>query len=348
VRSAGEPVIGAVVAALLAGPAALHAQAPAAARSEIVTYQNPVDGLPLSAQLFLPPGEGPFSGVVLLTLAGAGELIERLTDLGWAVLMSERRGIATIEHLLRASFDDLAIDVRAGADYLRRRPEVDATRVGLIAQGGETMAALLAAVEPPLPAFVVLLSTTGLPGDQSFRIEQRQIALYRNYDTEALAALDDFVVQLTEMVIAEPSLGLRASRMRPMLEGSDVRLPRSASFPPNPEDQVRFFASRWWRDLFLFRPDLALAKLAVPTLVVMGDQDPITPYQEHLPAIAQRLAEAPTQDATACLVTGLVRHSITPPILAVLERWLGDRLTADGFVSHPGARPGGCIEAPLR
>ena len=120
-RSAGEPVIGAVVAALLAGPAALHAQAPAAARSEIVTYQNPVDGLPLSAQLFLPPGEGPFTGVVLLTLAGAGELIERLTDLGWAVLMSERRGIATIEHLLRASFDDLAIDVRAGADYLRHR-----------------------------------------------------------------------------------------------------------------------------------------------------------------------------------------------------------------------------------
>jgi len=83
---------------------------------------NPVDGLPLSAQLFRPPGEGPFSGVVLLTLAGAGELIERLTDLGWAVLMSERRGIATIEHLLRASFDDLAIDVRTGADYLRHRP----------------------------------------------------------------------------------------------------------------------------------------------------------------------------------------------------------------------------------
>ena len=91
----------------------------------------------------------------------------------------------------------------------------------------------------------MLLSTTGLPGDQSFRIEQRQIALDRNYDREALAALDDFVVQLTEMVIAEPSLGLRASRMRPMLEGSDVRLPRNASFPPNPEDQVRFFASRW-------------------------------------------------------------------------------------------------------
>ena len=54
-RSAGEPVIGAVVAALLAGPAALHAQAPAAARSEIVTYQNPVDSLPLSPNSsFLP------------------------------------------------------------------------------------------------------------------------------------------------------------------------------------------------------------------------------------------------------------------------------------------------------
>ena len=125
--------------------------------------------MPLAARLALPAGEGPFPGMVLLSLAGVEEMIGRLTGLGWAVLLPERRGIATIEHLLRASFDDMANDVRAALRYLRSRPEIDAMTVGLVAQGGETMAGVLAAIESPTPAFVALLSTTGLPGDEAFR-----------------------------------------------------------------------------------------------------------------------------------------------------------------------------------
>ena len=325
---------------------ALGQPSPSYTDYEAVTFLNPVDGMPLAARLALPPGEGPFPGMVLLSLAGVDQMIGRLTGLGWAVLLPERRGIATVEHLLRATFDDMANDVHAAFRYLRSRSEIDTMTVGLVAQGGETMAGALAAIEPPLPAFVVLLSTTGLPGDQAFRIEQRRIAEERHYDTEALAALDDYVLRLSEIMMSEPSPGLRAFRTRALMAESDIVLPINAAFPPSPEDQVRFFASTWWRDLFLFTPSDALAQMLSPVLVILGMDDPLLPYEAHLPAIERGLAEASTEDATVCVLPGRVQHTLSPLTLGVLEGWLQERVTPAWFRAQPGNRPSACTNLP--
>ncbi len=339
-----------LVAAVLgaSSPADAWAQgAESATRAQRVSYSNSLDGRVLFGTLAMPPGEGPFPGVVLISLAGVSDLVDHLVGLGWAVLQSERRGIATIEHLLEASFEDLAYDVQTAIEYLRARPEVDDALVGLMAQGGETMAGVLAANVPPIPAFVILVSTTGLPGDQTFRIEQNRIALNLGYNAQALEALDAYVVKLTDIVVREPSSGLRAFGVQALQSGFDIALPRNAAFPPNPEDQIRFFASTWWRALFLFRPDSALMRIRSPVLIVMGVADPIVPYEEHLPAIRRSLEAAPTDDATVCLVEGHVQHVITPELLSVFEEWLLDRhpSVGVGLEARNGANPpGGCIE----
>lgn len=336
-----------VCALLVLRPAgALGQSSPSYADYEAVTFSNPVDGMPLVARLALPAGEAPFPGMVLLSLAGVEEMIGRLTRLGWAVLLPERRGIATIEHLLRASFEDMANDVRAALRYLRSRPEIDAMTVGLVAQGGETMAGMLAAIEPPTPAFVALLSTTGLPGDEAFRIEQRRIAEARSYDADALAALDDYVLRLSEIMMSEPSPGLRAFRTRALMAEADVVLPINAAFPPNPEDQVRFFASTWWRDFFLFTPTNALARMRSPVIVILGMDDPLLPYEAHLPAVERGLAEASTADVTVCVLPGRVQHTLSPMTSAVVEGWLTERATPAGFRARPGNRPAACTNLP--
>jgi pimeloyl-ACP methyl ester carboxylesterase len=275
-------------------------------------------------------------------------MIDGLVEGGWAVLLPERRGIHTIEQLLRASFEDLALDVEAASSYLRTRPEIDSAVVGLLAQGGETMAGALAADATPAPAFVILVSTTGLPGDETFRLEQHLIAQERNYDAEALSELDAYVRELTDIVVVEPSPGLRAFQVRALLGESDVSLPRNAAFPPNPEDQVRFFASLWWRELFLFRPDEALARIGAPVLVLMGMEDPLVPYEAHIPAIERALAAAATPDAHVCLLAGRLQHSVSPLSLSVIERWLDERLTPAGFAARPEAAPDACLDAPAR
>ena len=300
----------------------------------------------IARTLTLPAGEGPFPAVVLTTLAGVSELIDGLVQRGWAVLMPERRGIQTIEQLLRASFEDLALDVEAAAAYLRARPEIDPAVVGLLSQGGETMAAVLAADASPPFAFVILMSTTGLPGDETFRIEQHLIAEDRNYRADALAALDAYVLALTELVVTEPSPGLRAFQVRALIGESDVDLPRNAAFPPDIEDQVRFFASLWWRELFLFQPEEALARIGAPVLVMMGMEDPLVPYEAQLPPIERGLAAAPTEDAIVCLLPGRLQHGLTPQSVSVIERWLDDRLTPAGFVARPQEAPAACLDVP--
>ena len=309
-------------------------------RTEAVTYQNPEDGTLLSATITLPAGEGPFPGVVLLSLAGADDLVEELRRRGSVVLRPERRGMRTIEHLLRATFQHLANDVQAAASYLRSRAEVDPELVGVIGQGAETTAVVMAAAAEPVPAFLVLLSATGLPGPETFRIEQLSLAAQRGANRAALDDLDAYLEEFVDIVLSDTSAGFREVLLRGLIAESDVQLPRGAAFPPNPQDQVRFFASPWWRDQLSFQPDQVLARLRSPVLVLMGVEDPMHPYEEHLRAIRSSLEEAPTEDATVCLLPGRTRHSFPPEVVGVIGEWLGDRIPlAEVPEADPGVRP---------
>ena len=339
----------AAVIAALPGPSS--AQTIPTPAGERVTYQNPVDGTFLSGRMFVPTGEGPFPGVVLLTLAGADDLIEGLNQLGWAVLYPVRRGMGTPEHFLQASFEGLSNDVRGAVEFLGSRSEVDGEVVGIVAQGGETMAGVLASIAQPFPAFLVLVSTTGLPGHENFAIEQRWMATDRNYDPQALVDLDEFLARLTEIVLSEASPALRAARSRALLYESDAGLPRNtASFPLDAEGQVLFFSSRWWRDFFSFRPTSVLVQVRSPVLVLMGEADPLTPYRRHIPLIQQSLEEAPTEDVTVCLVPGRAQHSFSQVVLDVIEEWLTDRFSSPAgplvAAVGGGGSPDACLEAP--
>ena len=122
---------------ILAAVLPVSSLAQEAPRTEQVTYENPVDGITLSATLTVPSGEGPFAGVVVLSIAGVDDLIDRLASLGYEVLRPERRGMMAVDLMLEATFEDLANDARAAVEFLRARPEVDPERVGIVGQGEE-------------------------------------------------------------------------------------------------------------------------------------------------------------------------------------------------------------------
>jgi hypothetical protein len=322
--------LAAPAALALAGVAApgLVAQAPPAGRSEQVEFRNPDDGMPLVATLTLPPGEGPFPGLVLVSIADVEELTARLVGSGWAVIRPERRGMTVTERLLRATYQDLANDVRSATAYLAARPEVDAATVGLLGQGDDSPAAALAAIGQPVPAFLVLVSTTGLPGVESFALEQRGLAVERGWDPGALAELDGFVARLGEIVLDTGAPATRLARLTALLGGPGQGLPRSAAFPLTAEGQVRFFSSAIWHDRLAFQPEQVLGRLRSPVLVLTGIEDPFTPPERHLPALHRALDTAPTDDATVCLLPGRTRHTFSREALSVIEAWLGARMGA--------------------
>ena len=123
-------------------------------------------------------------------------------------------------------------------------------------------------------------------------------------------------------MMSEPSPGIRAFRTRALMAESDVVLPVNAAFPPNPEDQIRFFASTWWRDFFLFTPTDALARMRSPIIVILGMDDPLLPYRGPTFRPSSLVSrEASTEDVTVCLLPGRVQHTLSPITSAILEDW---------------------------
>jgi dipeptidyl aminopeptidase/acylaminoacyl peptidase len=126
-----------------------------ASRLPLVTERAtlPSGGIRLAARLLLPPGRGPFPAVVIVP--GSVPAHADTYDLwalffasrGFAVLSYDKRGIgASTGRYVRAATDAnlraLAGDALAGVDWLRRRHDIDATRIGLSggSQAGWTIA----------------------------------------------------------------------------------------------------------------------------------------------------------------------------------------------------------------
>ena len=108
----------------------------------------------LDAQLFLPPGAGPWPvvtvvpgslGVALSHLAKA----DFLTDAGIATLVIDpfgRRGVtSTVSNQAQYSFAASAWDVLAASSFLAERPEVDVERIGAQGHSRGGSAVLMAA-----------------------------------------------------------------------------------------------------------------------------------------------------------------------------------------------------------
>lgn len=248
---------------------------------------------------------------------------------------------------LEAGFGDMAGDVAAALEHLRGRPEIDASMVGLLAQGGETMVGMAAAVAPSAPSFLVLVSPRGLPGARIFQIQQERSARSRRLDAGEAEALERQVERLLEVARSPGPPSLRAYRIRSLLAGASIRPQQSSSLPPDLEGQVRFLASRWWHDFAVFAPDTVLAQVEVPTLVLEGD-DPFLALEENLPPVRSSLEAAPVGDVTLCVVPGRVEHGFPTPALDALEAWMAARLGGEaGFRSRPEEGPPEvCLEDP--
>ncbi|UOQ51062.1 serine aminopeptidase domain-containing protein [Hymenobacter cellulosivorans] len=147
-------------------------------RVEEVSFSNPQDNIKLSGTLSIPPGEGPFPGVVLLSDMGPqdrdatqgefkmfGALSDFLARHGIAVLRLDDRGIGQSSgDFTAATTADLVRDAQISLNYLRTKPLIDFGKLGLIGHGEGGNVALLAAAQPLPPAFVVTLAASGAAG----------------------------------------------------------------------------------------------------------------------------------------------------------------------------------------
>jgi pimeloyl-ACP methyl ester carboxylesterase len=328
---------------MLVVPPGAVGQASAGSAGEAVEYVSAVDGTGLQATLTLPASEGIHPGVVLLSIAGTSDVVERLVRRGYAVLTPVRRGFVDVEPLLQATYQDLAADVRAGLDYLAGRPEVDQEALAVVAQADDAPPAMLAASAPEATVPLVLMAPPVFTGVENFRMEQRFAAERARWGAAEVAALERYVDQIAEIALDNAPPYVREYRLQNLRAASPVQLPRSAAFPQD-EGQMHFFASPLWHDRLAFDPRLAFGRLRSPVLVVVGSEDANTPTEAYLAAARGGLAESATTDAAVCLLPGRTRHAFTESSIGIIAAWLDARI--GGADQAAGATPLELCPAP--
>jgi dienelactone hydrolase len=253
--------------------------------AEQVTF--PSGNIVLAGTLYLPPSGGRHAAVVVLHASGGGtrdyhayqHLVQQLPPTGFAVLLFDRRGEGASGGTAgTASFAELAADGVAAVAYLKSRPDIDASRIGVwgISQGG-WLAPLAATMSQDI-AFVVAVSAPGVTParqmDYSATYALRaagQPSTVIDRAVRARAALNDYfrgrvsrgdAEQAISAVEKEPWFGL-------------IFLPSSARLPLDPKHNQ-------WYSVMDYDPIATVARVTVPMAFFFAEDDAYVPVEESM------------------------------------------------------------------
>ena len=153
-------------------------------------------GATLAGTLFVPRGVRPPSPAVLILQGSSTNLradyrfyADRFARAGFVVLAFDKRGNGeSTGDYRRASYDDIVFDARDAFDTLAAQPEVDARRVGLwgLSQGAFLAPRVAEHLVPP-PAFVVAVSSPGVPIFESAAYQDSLRVAWRGFAAPAAA-----------------------------------------------------------------------------------------------------------------------------------------------------------------
>ena len=237
----------------------------------------------LAGTFVLPPGRGPHPALVILSGSGAEtrRIPRYVGDLlawhGIAVLVTDKRGTGgstgTWQGLSHAAW---AEDAAAQLDWLRRQPEVDATRLGLYGNSESGFVVPWVAARRPDVRFLVCRVCPGLPGTTVLPDIQRGVLRREGMaepEVELAMGLYERAMRFAVERSGYDSLVAYAARY-------DDRPWRSRYAPrPIPARDAPYWDT--YRALIGDDPRDAYAQLRIPILVVLGERDDRLLIQRH-------------------------------------------------------------------
>ncbi len=302
----------------------------------------------LAGTLTVPPGDGPFPGVLFITGSGPQDrdetilghkpflvLADHLTRAGFATLRVDDRGVGgSSGDDGQASYDELLGDVIAGMETLAAHPRVDPERVGLLGHSQGGFLAPAAAVTRGDVAFVVLLAGPAVDGLATLMAQNRLIVAQTMRaqdptvsDAVVEAAVADqvaFLEALAPLLAAGDVEGARAL-IRDRIEAELARLPEAdrpdaATTEEIVAAQQAGVTSPAFRAFLAFDPQPYLERLTVPTLAVFGGRDLQVPADQSAGPMREALAAAGNPDFSVVTFPGL-NHLMQPAVTGGLDEY---------------------------
>lgn len=251
----------------------------------------------LAGTLALPAGPGPHPGVVLVSGSGPQDrdeaipgipdyrpfaaIAEHLVDQDIAVLRYDDRGVgqSTGENAT-ASTGDLATDAEAVFEYLRERPEIDATRVGIFGHSEGAMIAAMIAARNPNVAFVVSMGGSAADNHELLlRQEERIVEASDMSEAEKAEsmAMTRTALELTRDAEWDELTGfLRATiekQLEQMPEAQRAALGDLDTFTDQAVEQTLAHHRNWLHFFLTYDVAADWATVDVPVLVLLGGLD---------------------------------------------------------------------------
>ncbi len=274
-----------------------------------VSYENPRAGVRLAGTLTIPDGLGPFPAVLLISGSGPEDrdeavfghrpflvLSDYLTRRGIAVLRVDDRGVGGSGGTLAGTtLKDLVDDALCGVAYLRARPEIDSTKIGLLGHSEGGMVAPAAAVRAGRAvSYIVLLAAPGVTGDSLLLVQSATMRRSAGVPEAEIARESGFEAQIYKALKAPGD----SAAVAPL-----VRAPLTQLLAGIPEEQVRAMGGRdeiaarqlrallspGLRFMVAYDPRPVLAQVRCPVLAMNGEKDQQVSAGQNLPQIEAAL-----------------------------------------------------------
>ncbi len=206
-------------------------------------------------------------------------LAAALAEQGIASVRCDDRGFgASTGNPSSATTFDFLKDAKAQVAWLRARPEIDPTRVGVIGHSeGGLIGTLMAQGPDPAVNFAVLLAPPGILGAEVIVTQSQAMYSRMGGSTGDVAYVIECLRELLDAALNGSDDATLKPIMRRLVEAQFVLVlkskPSEEMIDATVQDGIKKFGSPWMRTFLSLDPAPAIAEISVPTLVLFGERD---------------------------------------------------------------------------
>ena len=320
-------------------------------REEELTFPNEKSKINLAGTLTIPSGTGPFPAAVLISGSGPHDrdenilghrpflvLADHLTRNGIAVLRFDKRGIGkSTGDYDQATGEDFASDVEAALAFLQSRKEINPAKIGLIGHSEGGIIAPLVATHSNSVAWVVLLASPGLKGDQLLLLQSEAILRASGVNEGEIFRTLAFNKQSYALVRQEKDPAALQAKLNDLVQSTSTGAAMSASAL---QAQIHLMISPWFRSFLDYDPVPTLQKTTCPVLALNGERDLQVLPKENLSKIKKALEDGGNKDFQTTEMPGLnhlfqhaptgspieygaIEETMAPEALSSISDWIG-------------------------
>jgi pimeloyl-ACP methyl ester carboxylesterase len=268
-------------------------------REETVTFRN--KEVTLAGTLVVPLTKGPHPAMVFTHGSGPqlrqrGVLEQLLVRKGFAVLTYDKRGMGgSTGDWKNASFEELADDAVAGAQFIKSREDIDQKQIGFwgLSQGG--WIAPLAASRFRESAFVITASGGGLSPERQELLDTRSDLQTAGFSANEVAEAIAFQTAKNKFMRTGQDWDAYSTLLQKEKNKKWYGFGNTDAWGPDSRDDSYWAATR---SFYFYDPATVLERLRCPALFVFGELDTPEAVREQVANVKAWSEKARNQDVT--------------------------------------------------